>query len=90
MAKAGDFRAELEAQIDRAQKQGRPHAEINAGELHRIVGGYPGSADHSMPICCDVMRKVAKEMSSEPVYEPPSGKGASLTIRYRFKNAEAP
>jgi hypothetical protein len=90
MAKAGDFRAELEAQIDRAQKQGRPHAEINAGELHRVVGGYPGSSDHSMPVCCDVMRKVAKEMPSEPVYEPPSGKGASLTIRYRFKNAEGP
>lgn len=88
MVTAVDFRAELEAQISRAQKQGRPHVEINAGELHRVVGGYPGSAIHSMPVCCDVMRKRAREMSSDPIFEPPSGKGASLTIRYRFENVE--
>jgi hypothetical protein len=34
-----DFRTELAAQIARAAKQGRPHIEINAGELHRTVGG---------------------------------------------------
>jgi hypothetical protein len=32
-----DFRKELLAQISRAAKQRRPHVEINAGELHRIV-----------------------------------------------------
>jgi hypothetical protein len=37
MATMDDFREELEAEIGRAAKQGRPHIEINAGELHRIV-----------------------------------------------------
>jgi hypothetical protein len=37
MATMDDFREELEAEIGRAPKQGRPHIEINAGELHRIV-----------------------------------------------------
>jgi len=32
--------AELDAQIKRARAQGRPHVEINAGELHRLLGGY--------------------------------------------------
>ena len=34
-----DFRRELLAQISRAAKQGRPHIEINAGELHRVSVG---------------------------------------------------
>ena len=34
--------------------RGAGHVEINSGELHRAVGGYPG-ADHRMPMCCDAM-----------------------------------
>ena len=44
MPKAEDFREELQAQIQRAHKQGRPHIEVNAGELHRKLGGYPPKA----------------------------------------------
>jgi hypothetical protein len=53
MPSTDQFRAELIAQIDRAAKQGRPHVEINAGELRRKVGGYPAKADkhHAMPTC---------------------------------------
>jgi 5-methylcytosine-specific restriction protein A len=40
MATTEEFRAEMAAQIQRAVKQRRPHLEINAGELHRAVGGY--------------------------------------------------
>ena len=40
MAKAEDSREELQAQIHRAQKQGRRHIEVNFGELHRTLGGY--------------------------------------------------
>jgi hypothetical protein len=45
--------------------QGAEHAskttvEINSGQLHREVGGYPGQ-NHRMPICCAVMRS---EMSA--------------------------
>ncbi|MCG8358750.1 MAG: hypothetical protein MI920_24555 [Kiloniellales bacterium] len=76
------FQTEVRAQIQRARTQGRPHAEINAGELHRQVGGYPPSS-HGMPQCCNAMRG---EMSSRDtvVFEPPKGKGASLTIRYEL------
>lgn len=78
-----DFRSELRAQIDRAQRQGRPHAEINAGELHRTVGGYP-SADgkhHAMPACCKAMRE-EKRRGDEIIFETPSGQSASFTVRY--------
>jgi hypothetical protein len=54
MPSAEDFQAELRAQIDRASKQGRPHIEVNAGELHGAVGGYPGPS-HRMPQCCNAM-----------------------------------
>lgn len=75
-----DFKVEVQAQIDRATKQGRPHAEINAGELHRTVGGYPGT-DHRMPLACEAMRAI-QTSRDETVFAPPSGNGAALTIRY--------
>jgi 5-methylcytosine-specific restriction protein A len=85
MPTASDFRTELAAQIRRASKQGRPHIEINAGELHRVVGGYPrklGGADHVMPICCNVMRQELSRGKAEIIYQTESGQAAALTIRY--------
>jgi hypothetical protein len=81
-----ELRSELNAKIDRASKQSRPHIEINAGELHRIVGGYPPQegAHHSMPSCCNVMREEMKIGNAEVVHETESGNGASLTIRYHL------
>jgi hypothetical protein len=82
---AGDFRAELMAQIERATKQGRPHIEINAGELHRVVGGYPDKAgDHRMPICCHVMRDEFKRGDAEMIYQTEGGQAPALTIRYKL------
>lgn len=82
MSTVDDFRSELRAQIDRAQKQGRPHIEVNAGELHRVVGGYPGSG-HRMPVCCQVMH--AQHRNGDViVFQPAEGKGASLTMRYKL------
>jgi 5-methylcytosine-specific restriction protein A len=54
--------------------------DINAGELHRAVGGYPGRS-HRMPICCAAMREEMRA-GDEGVTSPASGYGASLTIRY--------
>jgi len=88
MPKADDFQTELEKQIERARKQGRPHAEINAGELHRVVGSYPDSNAHRMPLCCEVMR-ARMGPADQVVHEPPEGKGAALTIRYVFPNVRA-
>lgn len=78
-----DFRKELHAQIQRAIRQGRPHVEINAGELHRAVGGYPGES-HRMPMCCQAMRDELQNGDATVVFETTSGNGAALTIRYKL------
>jgi 5-methylcytosine-specific restriction protein A len=57
--------------------------DVNSGDLHRQVGGYPGR-NHRMPVCCEVM--YGKMKGDDAVLSaPPKGKGASLTIRY-FKH----
>jgi hypothetical protein len=78
-----DFRNELNAQIRRATRQGRPHIEINAGELHRVVGGYPGES-HRMPMCCQAMRDELRNGDAEVVFETESGQAPALTIRYKL------
>jgi 5-methylcytosine-specific restriction protein A len=54
MASAEDFKDELHRMMLEAMKAGKEFVEINAGELHRRVGDYPGR-NHRMPICCEVM-----------------------------------
>lgn len=78
--KADDFRTELRSQLRAAELRGAPWVEINSGDLHRKVGGYPAKA-HAMPTCCDVMWEERKA-DDVVVSTPPKGKGASLTIRY--------
>lgn len=74
------FRSELRARLAEADSRSAPHVEINAGELHRAVGGYPGP-NHRMPACCDAM--YAEQRSGDAIVTAPArGKGASLTIRY--------
>jgi 5-methylcytosine-specific restriction protein A len=81
---AETFRSELQRQISRATTQGRTHVEINAGELHRIVGGYPPKQGetHRMPICCNVMRQELKRGKAEVIFETDSGTAPALTVRY--------
>jgi hypothetical protein len=81
---ADEFRSELDGQLDRARRQGRPHAEINAGELYRKVGGYPPKAgqNHSMPICCEVLWQEYRHGNAEIVFQTESGQAPALTIRY--------
>jgi 5-methylcytosine-specific restriction protein A len=84
MPTADDFRHELFVMMAEAQKAGTEFVEINAGELHKRVGGYPGR-DHRMPNCCQVMKaQIALDYGDAIVDEPPSGHGPSLTIRYRL------
>lgn len=78
-----DFRTELNAQILRATRQGRPSVEINAGELHRAVGGYPGES-HRMPMCCQAMRDELRNGNATVVFETDSGAAPALTIRYNL------
>ena len=61
---------------------------IISGELHSRVGGYPGR-DHRMPNCCEVMKaQSASDVGDVIVEQPPSGQGATLTIKYRLPRRE--
>jgi hypothetical protein len=77
-----EFETELHARFRRAVERGADSVEVNSGELHRSLGGYP-SPNHQMPTCCTVMHNACRA-SDEIVATPPSGKGASLTIRYQL------
>jgi 5-methylcytosine-specific restriction protein A len=89
MPTAEDFRQELFRIIAAAQKSGSRVVEINAGALHRRLGGYPG-ADSRMPKCCQVMKaQLALDLGDVVLHEPPSGQGATLTIRYRLPRPES-
>lgn len=77
-----EFEAELHARLRRATERGAESVEINSGELHRSLGGYP-SPNHQMPTCCTVMNDACRS-GDEVITSPPSGKGATLTIRYRL------
>jgi len=79
---ADDFRDELYRITYEAAHQGSKYVDVNAGELHSGLGGYPGP-DHRVPICCKVMKAAMEPDYGDMILqEPPSGQGASLTIRY--------
>jgi len=76
------FQEALAARLRHAERSDGSFVEIEAGELHRDVGGYPGP-DHRMPVCCLVMTREMRT-GDRVVSSPPKGKRASLTIRYRL------
>lgn len=82
MPSMDDFRQALRSAVRRAELQGLTSIDINAGELHRSLGGYPGTGNR-MPACCDAMNEL-KRFGDEVIASPAKGKGASLTIRYRL------
>lgn len=80
MASAAGFHSALRKMFLAATKKGAPYVDVQAGKLHRQVGGYPGR-NHRMPACCGAMH--AEMRSGDWVLTgPPKGQGASLTIRY--------
>ena len=74
------FAEALEDILEKARIAGREYVDVESGYLHRKVGGYPGR-NHKMPLCCRVMRSFVKAKDTI-LYSPPSGKGATLRIRY--------
>ena len=79
---ADDFRDELYRIMQEAVREGRTFVDVNAGEVHAGLGGYPGR-DHGVPVCCKVMREEwATDYGDKILQEPPRGQGVSLTIRY--------
>jgi hypothetical protein len=88
MPASEDFKTELYRMMNEALYEGKATAEINAGDLHRRVGGYPGP-NHRMPMCCVVMLAAfAPEAGDVILEEPPSGQGEKLTIRYVLPKLE--
>lgn len=82
MPTADEFRDELRSRLRAGRLRNLPYVDINAGELHRQLGGYPGNS-HRMPNCCQVMQ-AQRQTGDTVISSPLSGMGASLTIRYRL------
>ena len=61
------------------------HIDLNAGWIHRTIGGYPGKG-HRMPVCCEAMDELMIKGKDIVLKAPKKGKGASLTIRYFRQN----
>ena len=80
MATSEDFTEALQHIFKQESAKGKKSVIIKSGELHRIVGDYPGR-DHRMPTCCNVMKK-AMNSKDRILSEPPKGLGATLTIKY--------
>jgi hypothetical protein len=72
------FRQELLVQMARALKSGAANVLINAPDLYKSVGGYPGSS-HGMPFCCDAMQG---EMQAGDLLLVERASPAGMTIRY--------
>jgi len=82
MPTADEFREELYRMMHEGFRRGVPHVDINAAELHRRLGAYPGP-NHRMPVCCEVMKSaMAEDAGDRILHQPESGQGAILTIRY--------
>lgn len=80
--RAKDFRSALHKLLNDAEAMGLPSVDIIARQLHQFVGGYP-SEKNRMPACCSVMMREMCE-GDQVISAPPSGKGASLVIRYQL------
>ena len=78
---ADDFRAALAKLFGDAVAAGRSTVVVRSGDLHRIVGGYPG-IDHRMPVCCNVMYAEMVDGVDEILSAPPKRQGASLAIEF--------
>ena len=68
-----DFRAALAGLFGDGAKAGRDTMVVRAGDLHHIVGGYPGP-DHRMPVCCDVMYAEMLDGADEVSRRPAEGR----------------
>jgi len=62
--------------------------DVTSGDLHRLVGGYPGK-HHNLPTCCNVMTS-AMQSGDTILAKPPKGRGATLTIRYILPRSSSP
>jgi hypothetical protein len=76
---ARDFEREVKRRWS-ASQQSAKFVDIESGDVHRKLGGYPGR-NHRMPACCEVMKRLMGPRDTV-LADPPKGQGASLVIRY--------
>ena len=88
MPKAAEFHTALENEFRGAAEKDVPYVDVQAGWLHRRVGGYP-ARDHRMPVCCAAMR-AEMQPGDKVLAAPEKGNGASLTIRYMLPRPAKP
>lgn len=81
MPTAEEFREQLIEVFRVSEERRLASVVVNAGDLHRRVGGYPNRSNHRMPVCCEVMRSTMRR-GDVIVDQPRKGKGAALTVRY--------
>ena len=79
---AEEFRSALRQIFSDAEAEKKDVVVVRAGDLHEIVGGYPGRA-HRMPVCCSAMRSLMNS-GDRIVQQPPRGNGANLYIQYQL------
>lgn len=84
---AEEFRSALRRIFTEAEREGKDVVVVRAGDLHEIVGGYPGRA-HRMPVCCSAMRSVM-DSGDRITRQPPKGNGANLFIQYQLPRRQA-
>ena len=77
-----DFQKGLDQMLETARNRGATSTVVKAGDLHRLVGGYPGP-DHRIPVCCGVMRKNMKE-SDKVLPNALKKDGATFQVRYNL------
>ena len=84
MPTKAEFRSELRSQLRDAELHKAPSVEINSGDLHRKLGGYPAKdGKHQMRPCCEAMYD-EKRAGDTLLSAPKKGHGASVTIRYEL------
>lgn len=76
------FRKALHQLLQHAQEQGLPSIDVNAGQFHTQVGGYPGR-NNRMPTCTAVLKKAMRE-GDTLLEDTEKGAGASVTIKYKL------
>ena len=80
MTNKDDFVKEIMQMKQMAKDEGAAFIDIVSGDVHRKLGGYPGT-NHRMSGCCDVMYELMKP-GDEIIEAPPKGKGATVKVRY--------
>ncbi len=83
LTKTEQCRRVLGRKIRRAELAGAAYVDVQAADLHREVWGpssYPAPS-HRMPIVCGAM-EILRQNRDVYLYQPPSGTGARLEIRY--------